>query len=569
MKFDAGYSVYNRRMSGEYMSNDALAYLMKNDMKTSHGWGNYVKVVAIIGLLCVATFAIATLFSLPSPVMLLLILGIVGVMLTAHLYGAYPAIFALCLTAMAIKLSVGHDTNSDTETMQAFSLLFIVSFGVITLSNRYHRSFVRMMEKMHYHQKVEQLYKTVMDNMDIDTLTDDIAASLQMILDTEILIVLPDHEIMHDKSASNMHHLPVLYCTEECCAVGAGTVHFADMDWHYAPLHVNDNYRGVLCVNTESRHITDIYLTLISVLADITSMAIRRKHMQELEATRTQIALATERFNQFRKIEEARTNQELEKIRSTLLSSIAHDLKTPLAAIIGSLSAIRHLGSNLKINIQHDLIATAQTEAERLNHFISNILELTRLESGNFTLQMHWEDPEDMIEALLKRLSFSQSKHRIHVSAINPPCQFFMDTTLMEQVLHNLLDNCLKYTPEYSPVRITYQLLSEGGGIISIADQGAGIPEAKRRMIFERFHREDHNKKGTGLGLAICKAIVDAHGGTITVSQNPVSHHPDFPGSVFTIFLPKACAKQDSSHFFMKVGAHAAGQGRAKTGVLA
>ncbi len=256
-----------------------------------------------------------------------------------------------------------------------------------------------------------------------------------------------------------------------------------------------------------------------------------------LDALADQAALAIERINLAEDIDRARIATETERLRSALLTSISHDLRTPLASILGSATSLKTYDKTLDEAARSELIDTIAEEAERLNRFIANLLDMTRLESG--AVQPHAEavDLSDIMGSALRRAAGVLAAHRMEIDLAPelPPLQ--LDPVLFEQVLFNLLDNASKYTPPGTMVRIAAQ--SEGRSVrLQITDEGPGIPADSLERVFDKFHRvhaADRKRAGTGLGLAICRGFVEAMGGTITASNRA-----DRPGAVFTVTLPIA-----------------------------
>lgn len=233
-----------------------------------------------------------------------------------------------------------------------------------------------------------------------------------------------------------------------------------------------------------------------------------------------------------------------EKLASALLSSISHDFKTPLTSIIGSLSAVRHMRGVLNEETRNKLIEAAQEEAERLNALITNLLNITKLESDTVQLNYQWQNPEELMARIIRRMQFGLTQHRVEYRTIGVPCLFYMDVMLMEQVVQNLLDNAVKYSPENSCITIVFECREERAHI-RIKDQGCGIPLEHRTQIFEKFFRSHLLKKkagGAGLGLAICRTIIEAHDGLIVAEENDEPLSPDYPGTSFHIILPEARA---------------------------
>jgi two-component system sensor histidine kinase KdpD len=218
-----------------------------------------------------------------------------------------------------------------------------------------------------------------------------------------------------------------------------------------------------------------------------------------------------------------------------LLTSISHDLKTPLAAILGAAGTLKRYGSGLAIEERDDLLATVVDEAERLNRFIANLLDMTRLESGAIKPNAAPHDLSDIIGAALHRARKVLDGHAVAVDVAADLPMTTLDPILFEQVLFNLLDNAAKYSPATSKIEIRARH-DQSVVLVHVVDEGSGIPPDELATIFEKFHRSnkgDHVRAGTGLGLSICRGFIEAMGGTITASNRP-----DRPGAVFTMTLP-------------------------------
>jgi two-component system sensor histidine kinase KdpD len=263
-----------------------------------------------------------------------------------------------------------------------------------------------------------------------------------------------------------------------------------------------------------------------------------------LDALTDQAALAIERVNLVENIDQVRRAAETERLRSALLTSISHDLKTPLASILGSAGALRDLPQSFDAAGRADLLATIIDESERLNRFIANLLDMTKLESGAIVPNAGPHDVSEIVGSALERASRILAHHEV-VLKLRPGLPMVeIDAVLFEQVLFNLLDNAAKYSPAGSQLRITSW--QDGNSIrIQISDEGDGIPISDLERIFDKFYRVrkgDHVRAGTGLGLAISRGFVEALHGTITAANRS-----DRTGAVFTITLPAATAAMQRS----------------------
>jgi two-component system sensor histidine kinase KdpD len=254
-----------------------------------------------------------------------------------------------------------------------------------------------------------------------------------------------------------------------------------------------------------------------------------------LDALIDQAALAIERVHLVEDMERVRRTMETERLRSALLTSISHDLKTPLAAVLGSAGALRDLSGNLTDAERQDLLATIIDEAERLNRFIANLLDMTKLESGAVSANISPHDLGEILGSALQRAARVLSRHEIEVDLMADLPMLDLDAVLFEQVLFNLLDNAAKYAPDGTTVRI--EGWRDGDAVyLQVLDEGDGIPPADLENIFDKFYRAqkgDQVRAGTGLGLAISRGFVEAMNGTISAANRN-----DRTGTVFTIRLP-------------------------------
>jgi len=252
-----------------------------------------------------------------------------------------------------------------------------------------------------------------------------------------------------------------------------------------------------------------------------------------------QAAAAFDRAALAAEIQEARIGAESEKLRSALLTAISHDLKTPLSIILGSASSLSTLKSSLNAEATQYLLNSIQEEGERLNQFIANLLDMSRLESEAVRPKRQLSELQDILNSAFHRAERLLARHQVVFQVPNGLPMLELDPVLMEKVLFNLLENAAKYTPEGSLITISAweqeQMIS-----IVIADEGSGIPEAQMGQLFEKFNRIETGKwkpAGTGLGLAICRGFLQAMGGSISASNRPGES-----GAIFTIMLPIAWA---------------------------
>ncbi len=251
-----------------------------------------------------------------------------------------------------------------------------------------------------------------------------------------------------------------------------------------------------------------------------------------LEAIVAQAGAALERTRLARVAQQAEVNVETERMRNALLSAVSHDLRTPLATIQGALSGVLERGDRLPANQQKELLETARNEADRLNRLVHNLLDLTRVQSGDMKLNYDWHPPEEIIGAAVAQLERKLVGRELNINIAPDLSLMYVDGLLLEQVLINLLENAERYSPAGSPVEIkAYR--SGDLAILEVCDRGRGFAAGEETRVFERFYRAQPNEKGgAGIGLTICDAIVRSHGGTID------AHNRDGGGACLRVSLP-------------------------------
>jgi two-component system sensor histidine kinase KdpD len=250
-----------------------------------------------------------------------------------------------------------------------------------------------------------------------------------------------------------------------------------------------------------------------------------------LESFANQVAMAIDRSLLGKEAQQALLKAETEALRNTLLSSVSHDLRTPLAAITGAATALLQKDITFDQEGRQELVRTIYEEAVHLNEIIRNVLDMTRLETRAITVKKEWQSIEEIVGVVLNRLSEKLSGRDLHVNipADIPLVPF--DPLLIEQVLMNLLDNTVKYTPAGTPIELRAEV-ERDAILIKVADRGPGIPKGGEERIFEKFVRGSTTGGGIGLGLTICRAIINAHGGRIWAENRPGG------GAIFLFTLP-------------------------------
>ena len=275
-------------------------------------------------------------------------------------------------------------------------------------------------------------------------------------------------------------------------------------------------------------HASAVYLPMIGAGEPVGVMAVLPEskgpipadQLQLLDVLANQTAMVIERMRSREAAESARMAMETEQMRSSLLSAVSHDLRTPLASITGAASTLRDQEDKLDPDTKRDLLDSIAEEAERLSRLVSNLLDMTRLESG---VELRRDDYplEEIVGAVLQRMERRLERRQIITSLPENLPLVYADDVLLGQLVVNLLENAAKYTPQDAPIEIVAE--STGDAVaLEIRDRGPGITPGDEERIFEKFYRgRSDGARGAGLGLAICRAIVLAHQGTIEAFNRP------------------------------------------------
>lgn len=298
---------------------------------------------------------------------------------------------------------------------------------------------------------------------------------------------------------------------------GRFTNTLTNSDWWFIPLNLVKEY-GVIAIRFNQNA-----QTISFELQRLTELMI-----EDIAQTVARVQLSLQ-------LENSRVVAETEKLRSALLSSVSHDLRSPLAAMIGSADTLKYYGEQMPESDRHELLDTIHIEGERLDRYIQNLLDMTRLGHQGLTLARDWIGVDELIGSATQRLKRYQPNVKIDVTLADDLPQLYVHPALIEQAIFNVLENAAKFSPDNIPIEVKIQQ-EEQCLRIDITDQGIGIPEDEREQIFDMFYtmqRGDRGKTGTGLGLAIVKAIIGAHMGSIEAFAGT-----DGQGTLIRIRLP-------------------------------
>ena len=457
----------------------------------------------------------------------LVMVYLLAVVIAAVYLGRGPAIFASLLGVLTFDFLFVHPfytfAVADTEYIITFIGLFLVGVVISQLTARASEQAEAARQREAETAELYDLSRDLASAADIETILSVLQKHMEQTFSRNIAVLLPESNHLVTRALSkemtlNEEELAVadwVYRHAEPAGRHTNTLPAAQL--RYLPLKTSKGVVGVLGVGkprTSDSDLSPAQRRLMEAFANQGAQAIERA---QLEEQNRQIALL----------------QSAEKLQNTLLNSISHDLRTPLVAITGALSALDEKDVQIDEPTRYALIENARGEADRLNRLVGNLLNMTRIESGTIKLRLEPGDVQDLIGTALEQLGKRTEKNPIKV---NVPANFPlvpMDFTLMAQVIVNLLENAIKYSPQDSLIEVTASL-DNANARLQILDRGVGIPSDDLPRVFDKFYRvqRPESVSGTGLGLSISKGIVEAHGGDVRAKNR------EGGGTILEVELP-------------------------------
>jgi two-component system sensor histidine kinase KdpD len=444
-------------------------------------------------------------------------------------FGLLPSLLASVASSLAYNFfflpPIYTFTITDPNNVVAFGFFTLVAIIVSSVAARGRTQAVTAIERA---RATESLYSFSRKLAGAGTLDDVLWATAYqtaLMLKVRVMLLLPEHGSIAVKagyppedSLDEADLAAAKWAWENDRSAGRGSDTLPGAKRLFLPMHTGRGAIGVIGIDS-----------------DKPGPLLTPDQRRLLDALRDQGALAIERVRLVEEMDRVERAAETERLRSALLTSISHDLKTPLAAVLGSAETLRDVGEKLSDAERMDLLATIIDESERLNRFIANLLDMTKLESGAVTPNVALHDVGEIVGSALRRASRILSRHTIELELAPDLPMLELDAVLFEQVLFNLLDNAAKYAPPESTIRIQSWRNVESV-CLRVLDEGSGIPASDLDHIFDKFYRAqktDQVRAGTGLGLAISRGFVEAMHGTIVAANRT-----DQSGAAFTISLP-------------------------------
>jgi len=450
-----------------------------------------------------------------------------AVMISATRYGLVPSLYAALASSAAYNFFFLEPRYTFTiaDPANVLSLIFFIAVSVLVsqLMVRLRQQGLATREQAYSTAELLNLTRRLAGLRKLEELITVTREQTTRMLDLQALVLLPDEagkRLRADPALDEKDLAAAQWCFEKTQPTGRGADTLPGASRLFVPMQAPAGTVGVLGVR---RGEADFLLDpperrLLDTIADLAAITIER------------IRLA-------KQIDQARMLSETEQLRSALLTSISHDLRTPLASIMGAISSLRSYDSLYNEQQRAELLTTAQDETERMHRFVGNLLDMTRLDAGALQPKRDSCDLQEIVGSALRRCARLLEQHQVQtVYSPNLPL-VTLDFVLMEQVLVNLLENAAKYSPEGSRIEVTVQR-DRYALSIEVRDEGPGIPEDDLHRIFDPFFRirgGDRQRAGIGLGLAVCRGFVTAMGGRIRVRNRK-----DRSGSIFEIELPSS-----------------------------
>jgi two-component system sensor histidine kinase KdpD len=492
----------------------------------------YLLSVLLVGAASLASFPFAAMISPTNLIMLYL----VAVVASAVYLGRGPSILASVLSVLAfdyffippqLTLRV-----SDAEYILTFIGFFVVSQVISTLAIQARRQSEAARRRETQTAELYDLSRDLSNAFGLEGIVKVVLKHLEQTFQRKscILVAEPGGLVPRGStggltlSETELAVADWVYRHGEPAGQGTDTLPAADL--RYLPLKTARGVVGVLGLkgpDPPQRYLTS-------------------EQQRLMEAFASQAAQAIERVQLAESAQEAEILQATEKLQNALLNSISHDLRTPLVAITGALSALTENPAPADPSTRQALAENALEEAERLNRLVGNLLDMTRLEAGAMKVAQTPSDVQDVVGAALDQLGSRLSVRPVVVDIPSDLPLVPLDFVLIVQVLVNVLDNAMKYSPSEAPIEIRARTL--GSQLeVQVADRGLGIPTEDLGRVFDKFYRvhRPESVTGTGLGLSICKGIIEAHGGSIRAENRPGG------GTIITFGLPlRAASARDS-----------------------
>jgi two-component system sensor histidine kinase KdpD len=492
------------------------------------GWKEWLGAAAALTVASAVAIAFHTWgFSEANLVMIYLL----GVVISAVLFGRGPAIAASVGAVLLFDVLFTEPYLWVTVEDSQYLVTFLVMLSVGLISSTLAARIVRQAQAARDNQRrTEALYlltRRLAGMSDTKQVVAESERSIAEVFDAYAVVFLPDQngkilpilDDLHLFAASASEFAAAQWVFDHNQPAGAGTDTLPLAQALYLPLAVPSGVLGVLALQPGAeggfRPLSDRHL---------------------LDTFASHVALAIERARLAEDARQSRLAAETEKLRSSLLSAVSHDIRTPLAGIAGASSTLATSYESLDSSTRNELLTTINEESERLSQLVENLLHMTRLSSGKVTIDRQWHPLEDVIGSTLGRMERQLEGRSVEVELDDDTTLGHFDSVLIEQLLVNLLDNAVKNSPPGAPIVVAAHATAAGVEL-QVADRGKGFASGDEERVFELFYRGIDcrpDRRGTGIGLPICRAIAEVHGGTIEARNRPGG------GAIVRVAIPHA-----------------------------
>ena len=482
-----------------------------------------------VGVVASCTAVAWAMFPFFAPANLIMVY-LLGTVLAAWFLGRGPSILASVLSVAAFDFFfVPPYLNfavSDTEYLITFAVMLVVAVVISTLTSRVRDQAEAARQRERRTATLYAMTRDLVSQQGLDELLRAATRHVAEVFGSRVAVFLPgpDGQLLRragelaPETAEPREHAVAQWVQEHGQMAGRGSTTLPGARALYLPLIAARGTVGVLGVESPAAE------TLATP-----------EQLHLLETFAAQTALAIERVALVDEAQQARLRSETERLRNSLLSAVSHDLRTPLATITGSASALVEGEGTLDPATRRELAQAIEDEADRLNRLVQNLLEMTRLEAGGIRVRKDWEPLEEVVGSALARVEKRLGERRVDIRLAPDLPLVPLDPLLIEQVLINLLDNAIKYASGETPIEISASA-DEHAVRVTVADRGPGFAPGEEARVFDKFYRgqETGTRSGAGLGLAIARGIVEVHGGEIAAEPRPGG------GALFRFTLPLA-----------------------------
>ncbi len=505
-------------------------------------WWNYAATLAVVAL-CGLIGALMHAFGLSETNIVMVFL--LGVAFVATRYGRGPAILSSVLSVLVFDFFFVPPRVSFAVSDTQYLLTFGVMLGIgLLISALTARLIAQLQSSQEQERRTAALYRLTKQLSEVagpEFLVNNAGQQLREIFDGEVVIYLRESPPLTPdpsppKGRGETFAPAGVDRSESLDLRFGGSTSIAQQSINGVVAHWVADHDQMAGLGTATLpNATALFVPLTGSQRTIGALGVRPKDPQQmldpdqrrlLETCASLIALSLERDQSVLESHQAQLQVQTEQLRNSLLSSVSHDLRTPLAAIAGAGSSL--LQSSLSDDSKRELVHSIVDETHRMTRLVDNLLDMTRLQAGNIALNKQWHVLEEIVGSARARLRRELADHDVVVSLPHDFPLVQVDGLLLEQVFVNLLENADRYTPKGSVIEITARTLTAPGAVgstitgvcIQVADSGPGLPPGTESRIFEKFfrgvsERTPDQRRGVGLGLAICRSILEAHGGKI------------------------------------------------------